>query len=306
MTKPPIPPPSNKNRKPELLDLIGLFPVVSVLVPHLGLGDVLNLSRVNSHFRAVLHGFALPISDPEDFNPPNRQGIRPDIHIGDHQTSYWKTIKRSGQLLCSEPTHTRGPTPRLCKFCSLPVCEACIVRESFRQSTSAYKSRTRPFCLDCWLSGNPHNGRRPSAPPRSTPYDFTPVAGDYCTCTAKDGWVCSKCREIQVRTGQEPIQACIGEGCARPPGKDSDRRRICLWCHLPLVARPSMDQWREGYVERHALSEYSRRGGLNGGGEMGEEEMEGEEEGEGEGEGGRGEDEEDGDAVMQMEIDDPR
>lgn len=118
--------------------------------------------------------------------------------------------------------------------------------------------------------------------------------------------MCSKCREIQVRTGQEPIQACIGEGCARPPGKDSDRRRICLWCHLPLVARPSMDQWREGYVERHALSEYSRRGGLNGGGEMGEEEMEGEEEGEGEGEGGRGEDEEDGDAVMQMEIDDPR
>ncbi|PGH17199.1 hypothetical protein AJ79_01337 [Helicocarpus griseus UAMH5409] len=263
---------------PELLDLISLFPVVSVLVPHLGLGDVLNLSRVNSEYRAVLHGFALPsppISPRESTSGTKR--IRPEIRIGEHQTLYWKAIKRSGQLVCSEPTHSRGPTPRLCTYCSLPVCEACIVKESFRQSTSAYKSRTRPFCIDCWLTGTPHEGRRPSTQPRSTPYDFTPVPGDYCTCTAKDGWVCSKCREIQVRTGQEPILTCIGEGCTAAPGKDSDRRRICLWCHLPLFARPSMDQWREGYGERHALSEYSQPGELPSASETEEEEEEAEE-----------------------------
>ncbi|KAG5295210.1 hypothetical protein I7I48_12012 [Histoplasma ohiense] len=122
----------NKNsRKVELLDLIRQFPVVSVLVPQMGLGDILNLSRVNSHYRAVLHGFALPISGPGDVHnhgKGQRQRIRPDIHIGDHQTLYWKRIKKSGQLLCSEPTHTRGPAPRLCKYCSLPVCEACIVK----------------------------------------------------------------------------------------------------------------------------------------------------------------------------------
>ncbi|EEH08376.1 hypothetical protein HCBG_03665 [Histoplasma capsulatum G186AR] len=266
------------SRKVELLDLIRQFPVVSVLVPQMGLGDILNLSRVNSHYRAVLHGFALPISGPGDVHNQGkgqRQRIRPDIHIGDHQTLYWKRIKKSGQLLCSEPTHTRGPAPRLCKYCSLPVCEACIVKESFRQSTSAYKSRTRPLCIDCWLSGNPHDSQRPSAAP-----DFAQVASAYCNCTAKDGWMCSKCREIQVRTGQEPIQTCSGEGCARPPGEDNGRRRICLWCHLPLVARPTMEQWREGYAERHALPEYGRWGEL-GNGEGREEEIGVDREGEG-------------------------
>ncbi|KAL2362868.1 hypothetical protein RJZ56_004245 [Blastomyces dermatitidis] len=235
----------------------------------MGLGDVLNLSRVNSHYRAVLHGFALPISDPADLiNPANSsRRIRPDIHIGDHQTLYWKNIKKSGQLICSEPTHTRGLTPHLCKYCSLPVCEACIVKESFRQSTSAYKSRTRPLCIDCWLSGQPHNGRRPSAPPYHNDAS-NPVASAYCICTAKDGWMCSKCREIQVRTGQEPIAKCSGEGCGGPPGKDNGRRRICLWCHLPLVARPSMEQSREWYAERHALLEDGRWDELNWDGEM--------------------------------------
>ncbi|QSS49594.1 hypothetical protein I7I53_09993 [Histoplasma capsulatum var. duboisii H88] len=57
---------NKSSRKVELLDLIRQFPVVSVLVPQMGLGDILNLSRVNSHYRAVLHGFALPISGPGD------------------------------------------------------------------------------------------------------------------------------------------------------------------------------------------------------------------------------------------------
>ncbi|KAK2789440.1 hypothetical protein FQN53_001886 [Emmonsiellopsis sp. PD_33] len=247
---------------PELLDLIRIFPVVSTIVPQMGLGDVLNLSRVNSHYRAVLHGFALPASSSSSCFSP--QQVRPDIHIGDHQTAYWKAIKKSGQLLCSEPFHRKGSTPRLCTYCSMPVCEACIVRqkESFRKTTSAYKTRTRPFCIDCWVSGNPHDGRRPSAPRRITPYDFTPAPGDYCTCTAKDGWICSKCRETQVAGGKEPISTCIGEGCTRSPGSGNDRRRICLWCHLPISARPSMDQWREGYGERHALSEFSHSGDL--------------------------------------------
>ncbi|KLJ11217.1 hypothetical protein EMPG_13490 [Blastomyces silverae] len=306
MTNPILLPRSdNQNsRKLELLDLIRQFPIVSALVPHMGLGDVLNLSRVNSHYRAVLHGFALPISNPADFsNPANKsRRIRPDIHIGDHQTLYWKNIKKSGQLICSEPTHTRGSTPRLCKYCSLPVCEACIVKESFRQSTSAYKSRTRPLCIDCWLSGQPHNGRRPAAPPHHNASN--PVASEYCTCTAKDGWVCSKCREIQVRTGQEPIPTCSGEGCGKPPGKDNGRRRICLWCHLPLVARPSMEQSREWYAERHAFLEDGRWDELNGDGEMWDE-MEVDGDGGGGGERGRERQERNFD-IVQLEMDGPR
>ena len=44
----------------ELLDLLSIYPVLSQLVPQISLGDLVNLSRVNSTFRAVLHGFPLP------------------------------------------------------------------------------------------------------------------------------------------------------------------------------------------------------------------------------------------------------
>lgn len=42
----------------------------------------------------------------------------------------------------------------------------------------------------------------------------------------------------------------MGEGCSNPPGADGERRRVCLWCDLPLFGGQSMTERWQGYDER--------------------------------------------------------
>lgn len=95
---------------PGLLDILYPWPVVSNLASHLGIGDLLNLSRLNSECRAALHGFPPPSSSISSSNGAGSTDstVRPDIYIGEHRTRYWTGLKSIAQMLCSEPNHRKG------------------------------------------------------------------------------------------------------------------------------------------------------------------------------------------------------
>ncbi|KAL2006056.1 hypothetical protein VTN00DRAFT_9710 [Thermoascus crustaceus] len=229
---------------PGLLDIFYPWPVVSNLASHLGIGDLLNLSRLNSECRAALHGFPPPSSSSSSSNgtASTDSDVRPDIYVGEHGTGYWTGLKSIAQMLCSELNHRKGNISKLCRYCSMPVCDACIVKESFAKPINAYRTRTRYLCVGCWAKGKPHKGRSfTTSPPATTPYNFLPGHGDFCHCTAKNGWICSACRARQCRDVDLQRQTCVGEGCSNPPGADGERRRVCLWCDLPLFGGSEHD-----------------------------------------------------------------
>lgn len=117
---------------PGLLDILYPWPVISILISHLGVGDLLQLSRVNTQCRAALHGFPLPAAPPAP--EPAAPVVRPDIFVGLHRTPYWTALKAIAQMRCSEPNHRKGKQTNLCRYCSMPVCDACIVKVSLVSS----------------------------------------------------------------------------------------------------------------------------------------------------------------------------
>ncbi|QKX55895.1 uncharacterized protein TRUGW13939_02994 [Talaromyces rugulosus] len=218
---------------PELLDIIYPWPVVSTLALYLGVGDLIQLSRVSTGCRAALHGFPRP--RPDD-GAGDWIRVRAEIFIGMHQSSYWRNLKSIAQMSCAEANHRRGYRAELCRYCSIPVCDACVVRESFGQGTSAWRTRTRHLCVDCWASGTPHKNRNFSKPPSATvKYSFAPGDGDFCRCTATDGWLCAGCRKKQCTDVAAQRERCFGEGCSRLAGLEKERRSVCLWCDMPCV-----------------------------------------------------------------------
>ena len=121
---------------PDLTDLLYPWPVVSALASYLGVGDLLHLSRVNSEFRAVLHGFPRPKPQVKQstalaiHDDGMKEGVRADIFVGLHQNSNWKHLKSTADMSCTEPGHRKGYHVGLCRYCSNPVCDACVVRVS--------------------------------------------------------------------------------------------------------------------------------------------------------------------------------
>lgn len=258
-----------------LLSVIQPWPIVSTLAVFLPAGDLINLSRTNSSFRAALHGFdPPPIAHDQEL--PFQTTVRATLRIGSHETLYWKQLKQIAPFLCASSTHTRGSNPRPCRYCQTPICQACIVRDSFaKRSEHTFKNRCRFLCKSCWNVGKPHRRCRfvdeparrmremsdgtttpkslqtnlesldfvrPPGQDDSLRYNFTPEAGAFCTCTNKDdGWVCPPCKAMQ-NTEASVIETCFGVSCNEPLEEDRDRRRICLWCDRPMVrGRASME-----------------------------------------------------------------
>lgn len=110
---------------PDLLDLLYPWPVVSTLAQHLGVGDLIQLSRVNTGCRAALHGFPRP--RPDD-GAGDWIRVRAEIFIGRHQSAYWLNLKSLAPMSCAEANHRRGYRAEMCRYCSIPVCDACVVR----------------------------------------------------------------------------------------------------------------------------------------------------------------------------------
>jgi hypothetical protein len=224
-----------------LLSIARPWPIALTLATYLPAGDLINLARTSILLRAALHGLQPP--SPADLQFTSYSRSRPALHIGDHQTSYWKRLKQAAPFLCASPTHTKGSGPRPCRYCSTPICEACIVRDSFAKgSENTFKNRYRFLCKGCWNSGNPHRrcrfkGDRDSPQGGASRYNFAPGDGEFCACTIKDdGWLCISCKTMQnTEANASGSQQCFGEACSVALGEDKDRRRICLWCDRPIL-----------------------------------------------------------------------
>ena len=231
-----------------LLELLYAYPILENLAAVLPLGDLFNLSKTNSTIRAALHGF----SDKPHKIPSSLRAVRPTLFIGRHNTSHWKNLKARCPLCCSEPQHTRGSKVKGCLLCSMPVCEACIIKASFgKRDENTFPNRTRSLCVECFNSGNPH---------RDTLWDGEDaiIEASYsmrteCVCTAKDGHLCLRCKTKQNSNRNSEMNQCHGIGCS---GSKSEGfgGRVCLWCDLPLPRERSRAESRRDYDARHLLA----------------------------------------------------
>jgi hypothetical protein len=233
-----------------LLSIVGQWPIASNIAKHLPAGSLINLSRSSTSLRGVLHGFddwttaepnvtadAPAHTDPEDVIE-DVSSCRV-LHIGAHRTPYWEGLKRAAPFACSSKTHTKGNKTKPCLYCSMPVCEGCIIKHSFAKTENTFKNRCRFMCQRCWDTENVqkqrrYSGRSSAADRRSHKSEV--MAGQLCTCTSKDGWVCNDCKEKQNQEARlEATEVCYGEKCATVLDTDKDRRKICLWCDKPMA-----------------------------------------------------------------------
>ena len=152
-------------------------------------------------------------------------------------------------MLCSEPNHTRGDNIRGCLMCSMPVCEACIIKESFgKRDEKTFQHRTRTLCSDCYDSETPHieQAFKPGMKGKD-------VILSTCICTPKEGHLCLRCKIEQRSKLEAKLATCYGQGCTRTqPGGFSGR--VCLWCNLRLLGNRSRAEARRDYDARHILA----------------------------------------------------
>lgn len=226
--------------------VVAPWPIARSLSCHLGAGDLISLARASAGLRAVLHGFKKPIPldslQHEDLGvvQVSKRTVRQSLNIGFHDTLYWQRLKEEARFSCSSPTHTRGDKCRACRFCSKPICEACIVRSSFqRGKENTFNNRVRYFCAGCWDGGNITRSRRfplSSTRRHSEWYSSSGTGDDHCICTLKnDGWLCLECKDRQnYEAATSEIKLCHGAGCKNPIGVHYERRRTCLWCQKTL------------------------------------------------------------------------
>ena len=241
-----------------LLNLLSQYPIVRGIAQELPFAGLLNLARLNSEYRNILHGF--PREAMELDHCMVRNGARQGLHLGEHETKHWRNLKTLSRMVCSEPKHTKGSNPRGCRMCSKPVCEGCIVKASFGKHEKTFQNRRRQLCPECWATSNPLR-ESPIEPVHvSKPVSYTPcypchqgalVFRGYCSCTARDWWLCLECKTAQRPDLQAKPKICAGQSCSNLLDETGEELRACLWCHLPLEGRPSQGESRRDYDSRH-------------------------------------------------------
>ena len=131
----------------------------------------------------------------------------------------------------------------------MPVCEACIIKESFgKRDEKTFQHRTRTLCSDCYDSENPHIEQTFKSSMKGK--NAVPPT---CICTPKEGHLCLRCKSEQRSKLAVKLARCYGQGCTRTqaggfPG------RVCLWCNLRLPSNRSRAEARRDYDARHLLA----------------------------------------------------
>ncbi len=158
-------------------------------------------------------------------------------------------------MLCSELNHTRGDNIRGCLMCSMPVCEACIIKESFgKRDEKTFQHRTRTLCSDCYDCETPHVEQtlNPRMKGKDAIHSLSETEST-CICTPRDGHLCLRCKIEQRSKLAVKLARCYGQGCTRTqPGGFPGR--ICLWCDLRLPGERSRAEARRDYDARHLLA----------------------------------------------------
>jgi hypothetical protein len=231
---------------PTLVDLLEQYPIIESLSCHLGLGDLIALSRTSSTYRAVLHG--LPNSPPAgaDAQCIAETSIRLCLNLGSANTRLWKLLKANTRKICSDSNHTKGGEPQGCRICSMPVCGACVVKKSFAKNSNTFISRRRHLCDACWTQNMPHRERLRFA--HGQPVRIHYAKMKMCYCTAKDGILCTAC---QRETQEYHESACAGYGCSERLQNDDIAGRICCWCNGALPSSPSKERSWDEYQKRY-------------------------------------------------------
>ena len=235
---------------PTLSTILSCYPILETFLSALPLGALLNLSKVNLELRIILHNFQY---DPHNGGISKSPEECPDLHIQKHQTPSWVHFKSLCLLECSEPHHTKGQNPRGCRMCSMPVCEACIVKSSFGKKENTFQTRRRYLCKECWISGNPHVGQIPPSGSLALEYERS----ELCRCTAKDGTLCLRCKDQQNLEAEQKHAHCAGTGCSNEVDERNSAGRICLWCSCVLPGQRSMEESYKIYDSRYLFK--SRR-----------------------------------------------
>ncbi len=234
-----------------LLGIILIHSIQDSLLDSLPLGDLFNLSRTNSSFRAALHGFEFERRDQELLSSAQS---RPPLHLGHHDTPHWKNCKTKSLLLCSEARHSRGEKIGGCRVCSMPVCEACIIKSSFgKRDERTFSNRTRSFCPDCHNFGNVHGDIKLKEDCTEYLPSYLNLGKSLCICTAKDGHLCIQCKTMQNCNTKERLERCHGKGCSRAK-EGGFAGRICLWCDRRLPSENDRATARRDYDLRHLLA----------------------------------------------------
>lgn len=241
---------------PTLCDLLSVNPIAESLASFLSFASLLNLSRINSSYRAALHGFpSVYDSEHETKDPEVRQSLR----VGYHDTNLWRQLKSVVHYECSWPGHKKGDSLLGCRTCSMPICEACILKDSFKKRTPATKrgafdNRGRNLCRTCWKAGNPLVESLRSGPgPQVVDY----VLVDPCRCTAKDGVLCGGCKEEQTHDLERKVGQCAGYACGVPLSKGTSALSMCIWCSGVLWSVMAADPI---YADLKAVHDHLSRG----------------------------------------------
>lgn len=243
-----------------LLDLVLIYPIKDNLEQSLAFDDLHNLSVTNTQVRTARRGSE---QEKHDSSPtPSMKLQRPATMDNKRDEIYRKSCRSDSLLLCSEPHHVKGEKVRGCIMCGMPVCEACIIKLSFgRRQKNTFSNRVRPLCPECYDIGNVSRANlSKGTDTEDVPPDPKHQALE-CRCTAKEGHLCIRCKTEQESEAEQYRNNCYGEKCSGV--KDGGfRRKVCLWCNLPLGREQSRARARREYDKMHldarAHSTYER------------------------------------------------
>ena len=229
---------------PALLDLLCQYPILEPVVTALTFGDLLNLSRVSSQYRAALHDFSIAEAD---FSWR-------DVYIGQHQTPLWEGLKSKALRTCMEPKHkANNHKVRSCRLCPRLICEACMIRDSYtNRNDNPFQNRIRSLCMGCTSQNRPY--------PRAF-VGLLVQSNNFltCRCTAKEGVLCGGCKASQNTKCVGESLRCFGEGCeAEVLGQGG--ARVCIWCdrHISRTLADSRREYDVRHLNARSFATYER------------------------------------------------
>ncbi len=148
---------------------------------------------------------------------------------------------------CSEPYHTRGPSPKPCRICSLPVCEGCIVKTSFvKEDVTLHMCRAH-FCAGCWISGKPNRECRP-------PESLDVRNESFCECSTQDKWLCHRCKHARKPFSGSPVIHCEGPDCSTIMEPGCCGGITCLLCGRE--SQPGRELSQREYDSTHLFARF--------------------------------------------------
>lgn len=155
-------------------------------------------------------------------------------------------------LLCCEPQHTGGYVSRGCLRCTMPICDACVIKDAFGKRESTYHNRRRYVCAECWYR-EAHLTIQPIGLQSKTLSTYAKLAEsqEFCQCSVHDGWLCSRCKTEQNSNMAASLEQCAITGCPIQPLSDRLGGRMCLWCNFPMPGRMSPGEARRDYDSLH-------------------------------------------------------